>query len=252
MRQLTDLNLSSNKINNIWSLLYLRQLQDVNLYQNEVNDLMAFYKHKKLVSLKLNYNKVICLLPLEHCTSLVDLSIIQNQIIDFKLLCDMKSLKAVDIDGNKLTDAASYIREYESSFESTFDEEGEEESDYPYNRHYDDYDDFNRYRDNYMGSSRFDDYDSDVDKRVGKFYFGQQNFANMADINFNKKLCAVTKFCIQELQNYYKIQHLRRNYKKLFKNTKQNVTVQMNVALKLLNQTVNYFVSVFSETGGYE
>ncbi|CAL6050874.1 Hypothetical_protein [Hexamita inflata] len=124
----------------------------------------------------------------------------------------------------------------------------EEESDYPYNRHYDDYDDNNRY--SYNDSNRYDY--SDSDEKVGKFNFGQQNYANMADKNFNKKLYTVTKICIQELQNYYKMQHLRRSYKKQFVGTKQNVTVQINVALKLLNQTVNYFVSVFSETGGYE
>ncbi|CAL6092064.1 Chain_A [Hexamita inflata] len=220
MRQLTDLNLSSNKINNIWSLLYLRKLQDVNLYQNEVNDLMAFYKHKKLVELNLSYNQVICLLPLEYCTSLEHLSLAQNQILDFKLLCDIQSLKTVDIDGNKLTC---------------------------------DDDDYNRYSNSGLRQAIDDsDFESDGDRKDWKFFFGHQNYANVADNNFNKKLHTATKICIQELQNYYKMQHLRRSYKKYFIGTKQNVTVQINVALKLLNQTVNYFVSVFSETGGNE
>ncbi|CAL6092062.1 Conserved_hypothetical protein [Hexamita inflata] len=229
MRQIKSLDLSSNSITNIWPLVYLENLKDVNLNFNNVNCLLAFFGNKQLVSLKLNNNDIINLDPLQDCEQLEDLSLMENNIIDFYVLCDMKKLDSVELDGNMLIGAASYVREYESENEEGEDEE-EDEGEYNYGRKYDEYD----------------------DGKVGKFYFGHQNFASKADQRFNDRLGKVTYSCIEQLKHYYKIYHMKKSYNKKITSAKSKIANILCSALNSLNHIVTRFTETMSQSNTFE
>ncbi|CAL6011032.1 leucine-rich_repeat domain-containing protein [Hexamita inflata] len=253
MRQLISLDLSKNKINNIWSLLYLRLLKNIDLESNEVNDILVFYKHKNVVSLNLNYNQVICLDPLLQCTSLENLSVLNNNIIDFEQLCDIKSLDTVDIDGNMLEGVESFVRDYESS------ESNSDPDEHPYGKKYEEFitklmehSTIDYYEDSYDE----DNYDEDKfsmdlsalcdDGQVGKFYFGCQGSATKKQHKFNTKLSKITNLCIINLENFMKIQHLKRNYISKMNSVQNLITFKLSSQLNRLNLTMNDFVNAFS------
>ncbi|CAL6087553.1 leucine-rich_repeat domain-containing protein [Hexamita inflata] len=229
LHQIINLDLSSNQIINIWPLIYLHELQQVNLESNKVQDLLAFFGNKKLVSLNLNYNDVINLDPLQDCEQLEDLSLMENNIIDFYVLCDMKKLDSVELDGNMLIGAASYVREYESENEDGEDEE-EDEGEYNYGRKYDEYD----------------------DGKVGKFYFGHQNFASKANQRFNDRLSKVTYSCIEQLKHYYKIHHMKKQYNKKITLAKSKIANELCSALNSLNHIVTRFTEAMSLSNTFE
>ncbi|MFS1513734.1 leucine-rich repeat domain-containing protein [Chengkuizengella sp. SCS-71B] len=104
---LTDLDLSENRITDISILSNLTKLTSLNLYDNEITDISILANLTKLTSLNLDDNEITDIFILENLTKLTSLNLDDNEITDISILAKLENLTSLDLDDNKITDISS-------------------------------------------------------------------------------------------------------------------------------------------------
>ena len=81
-RNITELNLSKNKITDVTPLPWLTNLTTLNLLDNQISDLSPLAGLTKLQELRLSKNPITDFAPLAKLTNLTELSLKEIQITD--------------------------------------------------------------------------------------------------------------------------------------------------------------------------
>jgi Leucine-rich repeat (LRR) protein len=138
MKNLTYLNLSGNRLENLFFLVGLNKLETLILNNTHINDISSLYtltniktliitnnmiksldSLKDLISLEnlhLDFNKIVDISPLQRLTNLKILHLNNNQIQDVSPLTSLVNLKALGLDFNNIknTDSISNILNLEN------------------------------------------------------------------------------------------------------------------------------------------
>jgi len=109
LKNLTDINLSINKINDLSALSDLQLLKHVSLSFNDINDLSVLSKLKNLEYFTANQNKITTIEALRNLNSLNTLSIYYNKIEDISPLKTLTKLTYLDLGNNIISDLSPLI-----------------------------------------------------------------------------------------------------------------------------------------------
>ncbi len=104
---LTELDLSANKISNLNILQDLTSLTKLNLFNNEINELSPLTNLNSLTELNLSQNNIINPGSLSGLTNLTNLKLSSNNISDLSPLKDLKNLTTLTLGANEISNLTS-------------------------------------------------------------------------------------------------------------------------------------------------
>lgn len=102
LKNLSELNLSFNKITQIENLSELSFLKKLDLGNNEIKDIAWLERLTNLSDLHLGYNQITSTVWLEKLTNLTSLQLQSNKIEDIANLANLPRLEVLKLEFNKL------------------------------------------------------------------------------------------------------------------------------------------------------
>lgn len=106
LKYLQSVDVSSNKITSLEPLRELKMLQYLNVGFNQISDLAPLAGHETIWALYLESNKITDLAVLESLPRLVALYLDDNQVSDISVLAKLPKLERIGLTRNRVTDVA--------------------------------------------------------------------------------------------------------------------------------------------------
>lgn len=104
LKNLTELNLSFNKIKKIQNIRQLTWLSKLDLGNNELTRIEGLETLERLQNLHLGYNQLTSTAGLEKLYNLRSLQLQRNKLTDIANLAQLKNLETLKLEFNQLTD----------------------------------------------------------------------------------------------------------------------------------------------------
>lgn len=104
LKNLTELNLSFNKIKKIQNIRQLTWLSKLDLGNNELTGIEGLETLERLQNLHLGYNQLTSTAGLEKLYNLRSLQLQRNKLTDIANLAQLKNLETLKLEFNELTD----------------------------------------------------------------------------------------------------------------------------------------------------
>ena len=105
-RELRELNLSENEIEDVSPLAGLKYLQSLDLAKNKISSIEPLRDHKMLQFIELSHNQVSDLSPLENHETVVNLYLENNKVSDISVVATLPRLVSLYLDDNPVRDVS--------------------------------------------------------------------------------------------------------------------------------------------------